>query len=305
MGATILKHKGFEWVAFDQADEETMQKLKRDFKFHALDLEDVRGKSEYPKLDVYKHYYFLITHFPTLEDSKRIKSNELDIFVEKDTVITITKKPSPYLQNLMMRLQKNAKLRDGWIGQGPSFFSYRILKELYYDSFKPVRLNVAAGLEELDKKMHDRDARKVLLDLSKVRRDVLDMKRILDPQRFVVRELSTLKVLFLAKDMALYFDDLRDLLDRLWSFVESYDGIVKSLADTHESLMSLRTNNVLKVLAIISVAFLPMTLITGIYGMNLSSLPFVNHPTTVWVIFAIIGVFLAIVFGVLKKKRWL
>ncbi len=306
MSVSIVEFQKYRWVTFSKADEEAINYLRDNFRFHSLDFEDVKGESDHPKLDVYKHYFFLIAHFPVrVEDGRRVHSNELDVFIEENTIVTIPNERSPYLESLFQRLERNPKLREEWFTLGPSFFCYKLLKSLYYESFKPLRNHISAELRELDQEVFTGDDFEVVADLARVRRDVLDIKRILGPQRYVVRDLVALHAPFVSKDMSLYFDDLRDLLDRIWSFVENYESIVTSLADTNESLISLHTNRVLKVVAIISVAFLPMTLITGIYGMNLAALPFADHPGTVWGVFALIVVFMAGVFAVLKKIKWL
>lgn len=306
MSVTIVRHKGYRWVAFDGVDEESIDYLRKNFKFHALDLEDVKGESEHPKLDVYKYYLLLITHFPTADSAtKRVHFNELDIFIEHNTFVTIPNRESPYIKNIVRKLQKNVKLREEWFAHGPSFLCYKLLKGLYYDSFKPIRNTIASDLRDLEEQSLGRDTKEVLLGLTKVRRDVLDLKRILNPQRFIIQELTKLKASFLPQDMTLYFDDLRDLLDRNWSFVEHYESIIKSLSETNESLISLRTSDIVKVLTVISVSFLPLTLLTGIYGMNLIHLPFADHPTTVWFMFAFIVGFLGLIFGVLRKIKWL
>ena len=220
---TTLAHNGHRWIAIDKVDEEAINFLRRDFRFHNLDLEDVRGESQHPKLDIYKHYFFLIIQFPEIDPaSKRIRANELDIFVEKNNIVTVPNREVPYLPALLARLQKNPNLREEWFRHGTDFFCYRLLKGLFIESCKPFFDTYAIRLNEIDRQLLGPEAKRTLLELINIRRDVLDLKRIIDPQRYMTQELSKIKTDFVTEEMGPYFDDLRDLLDRYWSLINNY-----------------------------------------------------------------------------------
>lgn len=306
MAINTIAHGGYRWVAIDKVDEEAIEFLRTNFRFHNLDLEDVRGAVQHSKLDVYKHYFFLVAHFPEGTNSgMRLRANEIDIFVERKTIVTIPNREVPYLQNLITRLERNPKARGDFFKNGTAFLCYRILKGIYTFSFNPLLDHIALQVHDMEERLNAPNSKRFLLDLTAIRRDILDLRRMVEPQRFVMRDLAALNTDFADHEMAPYFDDLRDLLDRIWSLTDSYREVVASLAATKDSLISNRTTEIIRVLTVISVSFLPLTLLTGIYGMNLSNLPLADHPTTVWFLFAFIAGFLVLILAILKKIRWL
>lgn len=306
MTVTTLQHHDFRWIAVDKFDDETVDFLRANFRFHHLDLEDVKAAVENPKIETYKHYFFLVLHFPeSNSESGKLHSNELDIFVKRNTIVTIPNHETPYLAAQMARLQRNLRVREEWFKYGTSFFCYKLLKGLYQESLQPPINRIAATLRDVDESFGGKDSRKVLLQLTGVRRIVLDLKRIIEPQRFVIHELAGAKMSFMPQEMSLYFDDVRDLLDRFWALIDNYKDIVSSLLQTNESLISLRTSEIIKVLAVISAAFLPLTLLTGTYGMNITHLPFADNPAALWFFLAFMVGFFALVVAVLRKIRWL
>src|SRR5207237_3844861 len=105
-------------------------------------------------------------------------------------------------------------------------------------------------------------------DISKVKQEIISYRKIIKPQRPALRLLERRIERFLPENLELYFDDLVDASERIWDLLDNYKEVVEALEDTNESLISHRQNDVLRILTVFSVVLLPLTLISGIFGMN-------------------------------------
>ena len=140
-------------------------------------------------------------------------------------------------------------------------------------------------------------------ELARHRRNILNFRRIIDPQRYLVANLSHTRKSFLNEEMSLYFDNVNDYLSKLWSIVEAYKDTLNGLHVTVESLVNQRTNKLISSLTVISVSLLPLTLLSGIYGMNIDRLPFAHQPIFVWGIFVALGLFILLLITIMRRQR--
>jgi magnesium transporter len=124
------------------------------------------------------------------------------------------------------------------------------------------------------------------------------------PERATLRLLERRVERFLPEELDLYFDDVVDAAERIWDLLDNYKEVVEALESTNESVISHRQNDVLRLLTLISVTMLPLTLITGIFGMNVL-FPGESTPEAFWVIIAALVVTLAGMLGFFRYKRWL
>ena len=183
------------------------------------------------------------------------------------------------------------------------YLFYRIIESLFHDS-QPILNNLGRQLSLIEEQIFNKEPDvNVIRELASYRRNILLFRRILDPQRYLVSNLSHIRKGFLTEENSLYFDDVSDYLTKLWSIVEAYKETVQGLHVTVESLINQRTNKVIGALTVISVALLPLNLLSGIYGMNITALPYAHHPYFVWILYlSLTSVILLIIFIMRKKK---
>ena len=155
---------------------------------------------------------------------------------------------------------------------------------------------------DVSEKTHFKQTAKIVKDLAQARRNVLAFRAMMDPQRSVFKRIVILKKDYLSTDLANYFDDINDFIGRIYTNLTNLKELISGLHETNESLSSYRLNKVMKVLAIFSVAMLPLTLLTGIYGMNLSNLPLIHNESLVWYIFGGVAIIIIALFAYFKHK---
>jgi len=309
MPIKTLSEQALTWVNIEGVDNESVGFLKENYKFHPLDLEDVQTEVQTPKLDVYKNYLFLVLHFPEWNhEDKRVTSQQIDFFVMDNTLITVQHNKNKDLQALFYRCVKNKKIRAEWFSGNSGFLLYYILDALFNEA-RPILNNIGKHLTMVETEVFSGEQNTGLIrQLSYHRRNILAFGRIVEPQRYLMSNLAHTRHAFLDESASVYFDDIRDNLDKLWSVVENYKESVQGLYITVESLINQRTNRVLTLLTIISVSLLPHTLFFNMYGMNLSVLPGAEHATAVW--WGLVGLTIAVITGLvitlrrMKRNGW-
>jgi magnesium transporter len=284
-----------KWVHIDAITEDVEAYLRDKYKFHPLDIEDVFSDRQRPKIDIYRQYIFFVAVFPHFDndDQCRVRGREVDVFITRDALITVAKKPFPALSDIFQKVNSSPKLQRIWLEKGPSFLLYKILETLFRETGVAVD-RIGRQLHEVEEDVYGNELKSVVRDLAGIRRSVLALRRMLDPQRFTINSLVNMRLDFIPEDMSHYFDNIHDYIEKMWVEIENCKDAVDGLHLTNESLLSQRTNQTIKVLTAISVGLMPLTLLSGIYGMNLVRLPYANEPIVVFGLFIILGL---VIFG--------
>ncbi|MBI4713979.1 magnesium transporter CorA family protein [Candidatus Uhrbacteria bacterium] len=273
------------WLHISKIKEEDFEYLQQNFKFHHLDYDDIRAKTTLSKIDSYKHYLFFTFHIPVwISKSPRVVENELFIFLDQGNVVTLTREPIKAIDEFFEKLEKNQKFRANILAKGSAFLMYRILMVAFQQTSQIIS-ELTHEFAKLEDEISSRHDKKLTVDLGRTRRNILFLRHIIGPQKNIIVSLIEIERPFLPKDYTVYFDDLRDLLDTVWSTSDNLKLLVDGLFDVNEALLSHKTNDVITVLTIISASLMVPTLIAGFYGMNVPWLPFAHSANFVSLIF--------------------
>src|SRR5437764_14671678 len=147
-------------------------------------------------------------------------------------------------------------------------------------------------------------AKDLVRDIHKVKQEIISYRKIIKPQRPTLRQLERGVERFLPEELELYFDDIVDASERIWDLLDNYKEVVEALEDTNESLISHQQNDILYVLTIFSVVMLPLTFLTGLFGMNVH-FPGYGSSLTFWALIASFVVLIGGMLGFFRYKRWL
>jgi magnesium transporter len=302
-----LSANGLTWIHLEPPiDPETVNTFRERFGWHPLDVEDVLSKRQRPKIDDYVDdgYLFGILHFPAYDKSvQRLNAGELDFFLGPDYLITIANVQLLPVTRLFSRVQEDEQLREQLFSKGSGRLLYEVLDDLYDYCF-PILDKIAYKLDSIEDDIEDRRSEEIVTDISKVKQEIISYRKIVKPQRPALRLLERHIDRFLPEELELYFDDLVDASERIWDLLDNYKEVVEALESTNESVISHRQNDVLRLLTVITVIILPVTLITGIFGMNVE-FPGFGTATAFWIIVAAMVATAAGLIAFFKYKRWL
>jgi magnesium transporter len=299
-----LEAHGLTWVYLDAPSLEEASQLAERYGWHPLDLEDVLSRRQRPKVDEYPDYLFGVLHFPVYDKAiQRLNAAELDVFVGSDWLVTLPNVELLPVTRLFHRCQEDEELREQLFGKGSGYLLYHILDDLFDYCF-PILDKIGHKLDSVEDDMFEERAEDVVRDLSNVKQEIISYRKIIKPERSTLRLLERQVERFLPQDLELYFDDIVDASERIWDLLDNYKEVVEALEDTNESVISHRQNDVLRVLTVVTVILLPLTLITGIFGMNVH-FPGFESAAAFW---AIVGFMVGLVVALtvfFRLKRWL
>ncbi len=159
-------------------------------------------------------------------------------------------------------------------------------------------------LERIEEEIFEGRSQEVVRDISNAKQEIVGFRKVIRPQRPVLRDLERTKQRYMAEDLDVYFDDIVDASERIWDMLENYKEVVEALEDTNEQLISHQVNDVLRVLTSISVVVLPLTLIASIWGMNVG-VPGEQSDTAFWVIIASMVLLLGGMLGYFRRRGFL
>jgi len=293
------------WVNIEHPTEKETEYLARNYSFHPLDLDDCLSRIQRPKIDEYKDYLFLVFHFPVFYKETRVTaSSQLSVFIGQGYLITLHKGELKPLVKLFKECQIDEEARQEHFGQGSSYLLYRIIDRLV-DYCLPILNKIGENIEHTEDNVFSRRGMpRAIEDISMLRRDVIAFRRIIWPMRAVVGSMEPKVRRFTKTDLAVYFGDTVDHVDRIWDGLDEYKEIIEGLNDTHDSLANNRTNEIMRILTIVATIFFPITLIASIWGMNIP-LPFQhsNH-SLLYIILIMVGIIGGMLYF-FHRRRWI
>lgn len=301
-----IDSSGLRWVNIEHPGSLERTWLEEHYDFHALDLEDVLSRNQRPKIDVYDDYLFIVLHLPVFDRALgRLGTGELDLFVGPDYLVTIPNQPLQPVEYLFERCRSKEELREQLFSRGSGYLLYRLVDDSFDYCF-PMLRKIGNKLDALEDDIFEGRSQEVVRDISNVKQEIINFRKVIRPQRPVLRDLEKVKQRYLATDLDLeiYFDDIVDAHERIWDMLENYKEVAEALEETNEAVISHSLNDILRVLTSISVVILPLTLIASIMGMN-SWVPFEHNESGFFLVLVVMAVILIGMVGYFRRRRWL
>lgn len=298
-----IKIGRLKWQNIITPSEDDLDYLENTYHFHPLDLEDCRQTNQRSKIDIYDDYYFIILHFPVLDRQNRfIKTREVKIFWGEDFIITVGKSHWGVDKMFEEALAQNARGDDFEIGTSDALL-YEILERLMNETIYLLR-KVGLELELINRELFSGRAERTIERLSVTRKNIILLNTMLKPQLRVMNKFESGVVKGFADNMEDYWGNILDYYNRMWDMTEDYGELIEGLSTTFDSMQTNKTNQIMKILTLISSIVLPLTFLTGIYGMNVL-LPLQEEGIAFWVII----VFMILIGGGMvfyfRSKKWL
>ena len=301
-----LTQNGLTWVNIEQPTDREIEYLAQHYPFHPLDLDDCLSRIQRPKIDEYKDYLFLVLHFPIFNlESQVTTSSQVSVFIGKDYLVTLHKGELKPLVKLFRECQIDEESRQEHFSQGSGHLLYRIIDRLV-DYCLPILNKLGNNIEQVEDNIFaSHRIPRAIEDISILRRDVISFRRIIWHMRAVIASLEPKTRRFTPMDLAVYFGDMTDHVDKIWDGLDEYKEIIEGLNDTHDSLASNRTNEVMRMLTIIATILLPITVVASIFGMNIPLGPFQNSPYAPLFVLAICVAMIGGMLLFFRHHRWI
>ncbi|NCO23217.1 magnesium transporter CorA family protein [Candidatus Kuenenbacteria bacterium] len=301
-----IETRGLRWINVSRVTSPEMEYLKREFNFHQLHLDDCLSPYQRPKLDIRSDYLFLVLVFPIYRRKTReIISSEVDFFIGSNFLVTVHRNELPPLINLFNACQASKSKQDKYFTGNPSVLLYELLNQLLI-SCKPILEFLNYFIDDIEESIFRGYERRMVREILIAKRDIINFRRIMQIHRSILTKLiEKSEQFFSTGQLKLYFKELIETTGDIWEVLDNLNQSINSIEATNNSLISFRLNDIMKLLAIASVCFLPVTIIASLYNMRVPNLPLESNPLAFPSLLTIMAVSVLILFIIFKKKRWI
>jgi magnesium transporter len=297
----VCHDDGF-WLDIQGPDQDDFTLLEKVFGFHHLTIEDIQHQDQRPKLEEYHGYTFIVIFTGALVAEGEVKFREHHMFVSKDYLVTVHDEPAELLVELAGRIKRSPDLTKG----NPGFLTYLVIDELV-DSLFPLLETLDERIDGLEDQILDKATPELLGDIYKLKHQVIELRKFIGAQRDLFQRLITHSIDIHGEELTLYWRDVHDHLIRQYETVDSLRDLLTGAMDVYLSTVSNRLNNTMKALTVIASLFLPLTFLTGFFGMNFLYLTGNLEPSTPSFAIGIIVMLLSvgIQFYFFRRRGWL
>jgi len=303
----IQNRRGLLWVDFTSEPPETSLPVLESFRFHPLAIDDALLETHVPKLDDWGNYLYIVLNYMDVKENGntwQTEVDELDIFLGQNYIVTHHDYPITAIEETWEACDRDPRNTQN----GADHLLYKITDRLVAE-YMPTVEKIDAAIDQIEDQVFARPSPRTLEKLFVLKRVLLAMRRILLPQREVLNKLARDDYRVIDPKDRIFFRDIYDHLVRLHDLNESLRDLVSGALDTYLSVINNRMNEVMKTLTIITTLFMPLTFLTGFFGMNFfEALGLMKAWTTTPVFYVVLAINILMPIGMyiwMRRRMWL
>lgn len=307
VSALLTNPEALVWMDFEGTRPEDDEPILREvFGFHPLAIEDALQQSHSPKLDDWDDYLYIVLHSIVFDRGKdaSLDTLELDIFLGKNFMVTHHDLPIPALERTWVNVTRDQR----HIRNGMDRLLYRLTEEVVL-SYLPIVEELDDEIDKAEDQVFNNPTPHVLEKIFLLKRAALQLRRVIGPQREVLNRLARDDFRVIDLRTRVYFRDVYDHLVRLHDLIESIRDLVGGTLDTYLSVINNRMNDIMKTLTVITTLFMPISFITGFFGMNFFA---ADPPYSAWtngtVFLTVLSLMMLLPLGMLvwiRRRGWM
>jgi len=284
------------WIDFDAPNEDEIDVLRDSFDFHALSIEDCLHFLQRPKVDYYDNYNFFVLH---CLNQKTLEPEELDIFIGKNYIVTFHLSHLHDVDSVWGKVTCDKNI----LSKNYTYITYLIMNKIVTEYF-PVVYGIEDMLNNLDSVAKYQKLNNLMTKVFEIRSDLLKLRRLINSMRDLLYTILNSKELEGFRYSKLHFTDVYDHLLRLSEMIEANREITADIRDSYLSISSDRMNRIMMFFTVVTSIFIPLTFITGIYGMNFEYMPELKWRYGYFIVLLVMALISIIMFLWFKHKGW-
>lgn len=290
------------WVDLDRPTPGESRILSDVFDFHELAIEDALSESHHPKVESYGRFLYLILHGIDFHASEHcFRTKDIDFFLGANFLVTV----HPGVSRSIGKINELCGRNDRVLGEGPAVLLHRIVDTMV-DNYRPEVGKLQARLDTLEEEVFDSPDTRLVRSILEFKKDVASLRQVVLPQRDAIARLARREFPAIDEQLAYRFRDVHDHLVRLSDEAMFFQDRITSILDAHLSAVSNRLNQVMKVLTIFTTVAMPLTVLTGLYGMNVRLPVFPGgEPAQFWWIIAMLLGMSGVMLAIFRRRRWI
>jgi len=300
-----IKSDKLTWIDIKGPVQADIEYLKTNFDLHPLVLKEIMPQIDYPKIENYEDYLFLVIFYPFFDkETSSTIPFELDVVIGKNFLITNHYRDIVPLSALFHDCNLYPEKMEQFSDEGTGELLYRIINEILQACFPKIS-HIKQNIDEVEKIIFKKENKKAINKIADVKRDIIGFERILEPQKIVLQNLIQESEKFFSKQLLPYFHNLINTFSQVKSLIEANEKTLSSLESTNQSLIDNRTNEIMKALTVFLVLMYPFSLVADIFSMNGQFLQWIGHPSDFWKVYGLMFVGFATIYLAFKRKKWL
>lgn len=344
MNTQTVIFQGISFINVANPHDLDIKDLRNNFGFSPLDLEDYIHRTQVPKIEVHKNYTLIVLDFPYFKQNgnhstqndqekknktsvanllslphaalssiplfqfsgaqkRRILTSHINLFIGKEYVVVVHEGILTPINDIFVRCQKTLRNRNELMGQGSAFLAYKIIDMLVDYCFLIIN-ELIVMIEKIDRELEVQKTQIALEEISITRRNIVFFLTMIKPILPLFKHLEEGEYKELNGQMTDYWSNVYDHLKKIGHRLEDSRELIEGISESNESLLSARTNEIIKVLTIFSAIILPLNLVASIYGMNIEGLPFSQDQSSFTILLLMMFTLGSIMLIAFKARRW-
>ena len=298
ISAAFRDGQGCLWVDFQDPTEEEKALLGSLFGFHRLSIEQCFVTTNHPRLHDYGDYLHLVFH--AVKGVLPLATDELDVFLGPRFLVSHHRGTMRVIEDVRKKCVEVRSLMD----RGPDRVLAEILDDVA-DGYLGIMERLNEGVDGLEDRLFRHASKPALREIFTLKKDILHLRRVVGPQREVLHRLSRGEFKMVSSEDSIVFRDVFDRIYRVSEMLESFRDMLTSALEVYLTVLSNRTNEVVKVLTVFSILLMTISLVAGIYGMNFEGLPFAKEPWGFWAVLGLMAAISASLLAYFLTRRWI
>lgn len=298
-------YKGGVWVKLDRPTKEEIKEIMDEYSIDPAVARELTTPTPRPRVELHKSFIYCILHFPAFKHTHAENNNqEIDFIIGKDFVITTQYDTIDALLRLSKILEVDEILSKGVIDHAAGFVFFRIMQEMYKSLFDELAY-IDDWTEDIESKIFKGNEREMVVALSKVSRNLLDLKRVTDLHRDVLHSLELAGAKLFGEHFVFHVHAVLSEYYKIHNTIQGSRESVQELRETNDSLLNTKQNEIMKAVTIFAFIVLPFTVVTSLFQMNTIHTPLVGQPNDWAIIVGIEIVVVVILYLIARARKWL
>lgn len=281
--------------------EKEIEKLGMYFQINPLVLEDLVNTNQRPKVDEYEDYIFCVLKSIALNDSNKVITEHVAIILCRNAVLLFQEVENPVFDGLRRRILS----KHGRIRYRECDYLYFALIDAIIDQYFVVLDEITDRIEYLEEQLYSHPSPRLVNEIQNLRKEIIDLRKNILPVREISARLVNTEHQLIGDDTKLFLGDVHDHSVQIHETLEVIREMSMSLMEMYMSTVTIKMNEIMKVLTIMTSIFIPLTFITGIYGMNFHQIPGIQSPYGFYIVSGVMFLILILLLIFFKAKRWI
>ncbi|OHA01230.1 MAG: hypothetical protein A3C11_00725 [Candidatus Sungbacteria bacterium RIFCSPHIGHO2_02_FULL_49_12] len=300
-----IRHKNVCWIDLLSPGEQDIKVLEDEYGIHKIPLHEIAAETTLPKIERFEHELYVVLYFPIFNPQKKTaEGKEIDFIITPNVFVTVHYEPIAPLENIHSSCSTSPDVRDHCFSDTPAHLFFTVLSQLYNYSLRELS-HIKKNLDALDNDLFSRDGNAFVKRILETRRDILNFRRTLAPQRHILESLVTRGEEFWGARSGESFDQLLESYNRVWSVLESHKEAIEAIHETNDSLISSKQNDTIQTLTMLSVIVFYLTFIAAIFSTDAIYKPIIGNRYDFWIILGMMGAAIILLLVFFKNKKWL